>query len=114
MERKKAAIIMSIVVLLLGIPPLMSFGSWSHIEIFGLGLFDLYDYFVSNISMPLVGLAGALVICWVWDKQVAKDEVTSNSKFEFRLFNIWYNLTKYLVPILLILVFLTATGILKI
>lgn len=111
---KKAAIIMSIVVLLLGIPPLMSFGSWSHIEIFGLGLFDLYDYFVSNISMPLVGLAGALVICWVWDKQVAKDEVTSNSKFEFRLFNIWYNLTKYLVPILLILVFLTATGILKI
>lgn len=113
-KRKKAAIIMSIVVMLLGIPPLMSFGGWSHVEIFGLGLFDLYDYFVSNISMPLVGLAGALVICWVWDKQVAKDEVTSNGKFEFKLFNIWYNVTKYIVPILLIFVFLTATGILKI
>ncbi|MCF6461237.1 sodium-dependent transporter [Clostridium sp. Cult3] len=113
-KRKKAVIIMSIVVILLGIPPLMSFGGWSHVEIFGLGLFDLYDYFVSNISMPLVGLAGALVISWVWDKQVAKDEITSNGKFEFGLFNVWYNLTKYVVPILLIFVFLTATGILKI
>jgi NSS family neurotransmitter:Na+ symporter len=114
MERKKATIIMSLVVVLLGITPLMSFGSWSHVKIFGLGLFDLYDYFVSNISMPLVGLAGALVISWVWDKQVAKDEVTSNGKFEFGLFNVWYNLTKYVVPILLIFVFLTATGILRI
>ncbi|HSH36662.1 MAG TPA: sodium-dependent transporter, partial [Schnuerera sp.] len=112
--RKKAGIIMSGVVVLLGIPPLMSFGGWSHVEIFGLGLFDLYDYFVSNISMPLVGLAGALVICWVWDKQVAKDEITSNGKFEFGLFNLWYNLTKYVVPILLAIIFLTATGILKI
>lgn len=113
-DRKKAAIIMSIVVLLLGIPPLMSFGNWSHIEIFGLGLFDLYDYFVSNISMPLVGLAGAIVICWVWDKEVTKDETTSSGKVEFKLFDVWYNLTKYVVPILLIFVFLTATGILRI
>lgn len=76
--------------------------------------FDLYDYSVSNISMHLVGLAGAIVICWVWDKEVTKDEITSSGKVEFKLFDVWYNLIKYVVPILLIFVFLTATGILRI
>ncbi|QQY80113.1 hypothetical protein [Keratinibaculum paraultunense] len=54
------------------------------------------------------------MICWIWDKEVARNEITNNGKIEFKLFNIWYNLTKYFVPILLIFVFLTATGILRI
>lgn len=113
-KRKMATIIMGTLVMILGIPPLMSFGNWGHIKMFGLNFFDLYDYFVSNITMPLVGLAGALVITWVWDKKLAKDELTSNGKYKFRLFNIWYNLTKYIVPILLVIIFLTATGVLNI
>ena len=114
MNRKAVSIIMSIVVLILGIPPLMSFGGWSHIQIFGKGFFDLYDYFVSNISMPLVGLAGTLVIGYVWKKKDVENEVTNNGEVKFKAFNLWYNLVKYVVPVLLIIIFLTATGILKI
>ena len=114
MNRKAVSIIMSIGVLILGIPPLMSFGGWSHIQIFGKGFFDLYDYFVSNISMPLVGLAGTLVIGYVWKKKDVENEVTNNGEVKFKAFNLWYNLVKYVVPVLLIIIFLTATGILKI
>ena len=114
LKRKISTFIMGLVILALGIPPLLSFGAWGHISIFGLNFFDLYDYFVSNITMPLVGLAGALVITWVWDKELAKNEVTSLGKHKFGLFDIWYNLTKYILPILLLIILLTSTGILKI
>lgn len=114
MSRKKAVVIMSILVIALGIPPLMSFGGWSGIQMFGKNLFDIYDYFVSNISFPLVGLAGALVIGYVWKEKDVKLEVTNNGEVKFGLYNVWYKLVKYVIPFLLIIIFLTATGILRI
>lgn len=114
MSRKKAVAIMSIIVVALGIPPLMSFGSWGGVQMFGKNLFDIYDYFVSNISFPLVGLAGALVIGHVWNEKDVKDEITNNGEIKFGLYNVWYKLVKYVIPFLLIIIFLTATGILRI
>ena len=114
MSRKKAVAIMCLVVIALGIPPLMSFGSWSGVRVFGKNLFDMYDYFVSNISFPLVGLAGALIIGYVWKEKDVKGEVTNNGEIKFGLYNVWYKWVKYVVPFLLIIIFLTATGILRI
>lgn len=113
-SRKKAVVIMSLVVIALGIPPLLSFGSWSGVKVFGKNLFDMYDYFVSNISFPLVGLAGALIIGYVWKEKDVKGEVTNNGEIKFGLYNVWYKWVKYVVPFLLIIIFLTATGILRI
>ncbi|MBZ2174883.1 sodium-dependent transporter [Schnuerera sp. xch1] len=114
MSRKSAVLVMCLIILLLATPPLMSYGSWGDIKIFGKNFFDLYDYFVSNISFPLVGLAGALIISHVWNEKDLKDEITNTGEIKFGLYKFWYSFVKYIIPILLVILFLTATGILNI
>lgn len=113
-SRKDAVFIMFLIIAALGIPPLMSYGPWSDVLIFDKNFFDLYDYCVSNIQMPLVGLAGALLIGYVWKEKDVKDEITNNGEIKFGLYNAWYKTIKYIIPVLLVILFLTATGILKI
>jgi NSS family neurotransmitter:Na+ symporter len=113
MKRSKAAVLIGTIILIVGIPTLLSFGPWSEVKMFGLNFFDLYDHTVSYIILPLIGLAGSLIITFTWDKKIVMDEVTNEGKVKFALKNVWYYSVKYLSPILLTIVFLTSTGILK-
>jgi neurotransmitter:Na+ symporter, NSS family len=114
MKRSKAAIVIGTIIIIVGIPTLLSFGPWSQVKVFGLNFFDLYDHTASYIILPLIGLAGSLILTFTWDKKIVMDEVTNNGKVKFALKNVWYYSIKYLSPILLIIVFLTSTGIIKI
>lgn len=112
-SRVKAAIGVGSLIMIIGIPTLLSFGPWSDIKVFGYNFFDLYDYATSNIALPLIGLAGSLILGFTWSKKVVMNEVTNNGKIKFALKNVWYYSVKYLSPVLLIIVFLTSIGMLK-
>lgn len=114
MNRGKATWLTTLFVFALGIPPLMSFGPWSNVKVGGRNIFDMYDYFVSNISFPLVGLFGAILVGYIWNKKDVIDEVTSSGQNHFKLVNIWYSLIKYVIPVVLFIIFLQAIGILKV
>ncbi|WDV44610.1 sodium-dependent transporter [Clostridiaceae bacterium M8S5] len=113
-SRAKATWLTTLFVFVLGIPPLMSFGAWSNVKIGGKNLFDMYDFFVSNISFPLVGFFGAILVGHLWRKEDVYNQVTGDRIHSFSLINIWYFFIKYLIPFIILMIFLQSIGILKI
>ncbi len=111
MTRPKAAIVLGIIISIIGVPALLSFGPWSHITLFGKGFFDLFDYFVSNIALPVVGLAGSLIIGFNWPKGTVIREVTNEGQIQFKIKDTWYADVKYISPVILTVIFLNAIGI---
>ncbi|MBU5605978.1 sodium-dependent transporter [Staphylococcus hominis] len=102
-KRKAISIIASILVFIISIPATLSFSSLSGIK-FGAGtIFDNMDFIVSNILMPLGALGTTLVVGQLLDKQALKE---SFGKDKFKLFVPWYILIKYMMPVIIILVFI--------
>lgn len=67
LQRRTAAIGMTVLIFLLGIPASLSLGVWSEYKLLGRGVFDLFDYLTSNVLMPLGGILVSLFVGWrVW------------------------------------------------
>ncbi|MEX3459453.1 sodium-dependent transporter [Staphylococcus hominis] len=102
-KRKAISVIASILVFVISIPATLSFSSLSGVK-FGAGtIFDNMDFIVSNILMPLGALGTTLVVGQLLDKQALKE---SFGKDKFKLFVPWYILIKYIMPVIIILVFI--------
>lgn len=102
-KRKAISVIASILVFFISIPATLSFSSLSGVK-FGAGtIFDNMDFIVSNILMPLGALGTTLVVGQLLDKQALKE---SFGKDKFKLFVPWYILIKYIMPVIIILVFI--------
>ncbi len=68
-KRPIAVIVCLLFMLILSIPCALSFGVLADVKVFGKTVFDMSDFLVSNISLPLGGLLSAIFAAWfVWDK----------------------------------------------
>ncbi|WP_199185332.1 sodium-dependent transporter [Staphylococcus xylosus] len=102
-KRKSIAIYASILVFIISIPATLSFSSLSGIQ-FGAGtIFDNMDFLVSNILMPLGALGTTLVVGQLLDKN---DLETHFGKDRFKLFMPWYYLIKFVLPVVIVLIFI--------
>lgn len=105
-KRKKYALLLSLAVFITSIFPALSFGIYKDFK-FGVGtIFDNMDFLVSNIMMPLGVLFTTLFCGFVLDKQLLFSIFTRNSQHS-KLFTLWYTLIKYILPIVIIIVFVT-------
>lgn len=111
--RKKAVIIVSIVLFIMCIAASLSMGAWSGFAIFGMNIFDTLDYIASYILLPLAGFFTSVFIGWVWGKEQVFAEVTNSGSFKFNIFNVWFFLCRWIIPIIIFLVFLSSIGILS-
>lgn len=101
-KRKSVSFYLSILVFIISIPATLSFGSLSHIKFAAGTIFDNMDFLVSNILMPLGALGTTLVVGQLLDKQALKEHF---GKDKLRLFIPWYYLIKFILPIVIILIF---------
>jgi len=112
-DRMKSAIWAGIIIFLVGIPSSLSQGVFSWFKIGGLDFLNAADFLASYIMMPF----GAFMMCIFISRRFGIDEAikeaTNNGKLNFGLKNAWSFLIKYVVPVIIILVFLSSTGILK-
>lgn len=106
LSRKKASALVSCCCMLLGVGCSLSFGPWSDYTVFGLTLFDLFDFVASKIIMPIGGLLICLFVGWYLDRKLVHDEVTNRGTVPFRLFGLYIFLLRYVVPIAMVLIFL--------
>lgn len=111
MSRLKAALIVGAISYVLGVAVSYSFGIWGEFTIFGKGIFDLFDWTGSNVLLPLGGLMAALLVGWVWKKEGALNEVSSGGENLFWFNSIWFALVKYVVPVVLVIIFFMGIGI---
>ncbi len=68
-KRPIAVIVCLLFMLILSIPCALSYGVLADVKLFGKTVFDMSDFLVSNISLPIGGLLSAIFAAWfVWDK----------------------------------------------
>ncbi|MCR8868903.1 hypothetical protein CN563_08940 [Bacillus sp. AFS026049] len=110
-KRKKASWIAGITVFLIGIPSALSFGVLSDVKIFNLSIFDFADYLTSNIALPVGALFISLFIGYQMKRIEVQKEFETGADPGRSLFKPWYFLIRYIVPIMIILVFLKSTNL---
>ncbi len=106
----------SALVFVLGIPSALSFGGWSHIGLWNLNIFDVMDYLSANILLPLGGMLVAIFVGWYLSKKDVLYELHQGfglTTTKRNIGRVWLFLVKYVAPILIFLVFLSAIGVIK-
>ncbi len=108
-SRKLSLTLTVLVILALGSVCSLSQGVLGDFKIFGLNVFDLFDFSSANIMMPLGALIFVLFAGWKLPKPVFMNELTSDGLHRFRPWFaafIYYSV-KYLAPIVIIVVLLS-------
>lgn len=104
MERKKAVTLTGCIMVFTGILSSLSMGLMSGVKVFGVGFFDLFDILTDKIFMAIGGLLLAIFVGWFMKKEDLKDELTNGGTIKFGLFEVWYNLLKYVIPVAIAIV----------
>ena len=111
--RKRAALIVSFGVLVLGVVSSLSFGLLKEYTVFGLNFFDLLDYATAKIMLPFGGLLVCVFVGWRIDRKILKAELTNQGTASFYFFTIYAFLLKYIAPIAIGLIFINELGLFK-
>ncbi len=114
MNRRKATIISSIAIWLVGILATLSFGDLKEVKIFGKTFFDNMDYLSANVLLPLGALLIVIFLGWVLGRKPVREEISNEGAVKPKLFNIFFFIVKYIAPIAIVLVFLNSLGLIKI
>lgn len=108
MSRGGASVVAGIATWLTGIGTVLSFNLWSESKWLGKTFFDLLDYLTANIMLPLGGLLIAVFAAWVMHRTSTRDALEMGDGPGFEL---WHFLLRFVAPLAVIIVFLSATGI---
>ncbi|GGE44786.1 transporter [Pullulanibacillus camelliae] len=112
-SRVTVTILASIIMFVAGIPAALSQSTLKHIHIFGKTAFDATDFLVSNILLPVGCFLIAIFIAHKMDKQLVKQQFLEGGRLGQGWYTCWHFLMKWLVPITIILVFLSTLGLFK-
>ncbi len=99
MTRVKAVSITGAIMVVTGIFASLSLGVMSGSTFLGVGAFDFFDILTDKIFLAIGGLLLAIFVGWVVKKEDLEEELTNGGTIKFALFNVWYNLIKWIIPI---------------
>ncbi len=105
-SRHRAAWMVTVACILLGIACSLSMGAWNGFRIGGLCLFDLFDFISAKIILPLGGIVICLFVGWRLDRQLVYAEVTNNGMLRIRLFRLYIFLVRWVSPLAIALIFI--------
>ncbi|ENQ3104762.1 sodium-dependent transporter [Bacillus cereus] len=111
-KRPSASLLIGLLIFVVGIPAALSFGVMSDVKLFGKTFFDLVDFSVSNVLLPLGVLAISLFVPNKMKKELLMQELEVTETRGKTLFNIWFFLLRYVIPITVLLVLLNVIGVL--
>ncbi|MDY0256377.1 sodium-dependent transporter [Gudongella oleilytica] len=110
--RKKSVYLSGAIMVVTGILSSLSLGVMSGFTLFGVGAFDFFDILTDKIFLAIGGLILAVFVGWFMDKNELKEEMTNGGAIKFGLFEFWYALVKFVIPIAIAIVaFFGITGI---
>ena len=75
MARRRATLMASGIAIALGSLCALSFGVMSHCTIFGMTVFDLFDFASSNVALPLGGMMVSVFVGWFLDRRVFTEQL---------------------------------------
>lgn len=113
-RRRWAAPIAWTVCVAIGIACSLSMGIWDDFKIFGMNLFDLFDFTTAKIMLPLGGLLTALFVGWKMDRKALLSEISNERALPQWLIRIYYSLIRVILPLAIIAIFLNELGLFSI
>lgn len=109
MNRIYASVFLGVITWFIGLGSMLSFNIWSEYKLFGLNFFNFLDNLTANIMLPLGGLFIAVFAGWLMKVESSKNELaTAKSGY-----TVWLILIRYVSPIAVMVVFLSAIGVIK-
>ena len=111
--RGKAARLVTTGCILLGILCSLSLGVTKEFTIFGLGMFDLFDFVTAKLMLPLGGLLISIFTGWYLDKKIVWAEITNDGSLKVPVYKLIIFILRYIAPIAISLIFINELGLIK-
>lgn len=109
LSRKQAARLVTMGCIFLGIFCSLSLGAKDY-TIFGMTLFDCFDYLTAKIMLPLGGFFIALFAGWYLDKKILWEEISNQGTLKSGIYHIVIFILKYIAPIGIACIFINELG----
>ena len=111
--RGKAARLVTGGCITLGILCSLSLGVMKGFTIFGLGIFDLFDFVTAKIMLTLGGLCVSIFTGWYLDKKIVWSEITNDGSLKVPVYKLIIFILRYIAPIAISLIFINELGLIK-
>ncbi|MBH5328956.1 sodium-dependent transporter [Eikenella sp. S3360] len=109
-KRAKTTWIIGTAIFIVGIPSALSFGVLSDWTLFGKTLFDLWDYMITALIMPISSLLVAIFVGWVRQKSDVFGHMREGSSVPQAVIALWLAALRFLAPVAILLVFANTLG----
>ena len=110
-SRRKAATIVTAACSTIGIVCALSFGPFNDIKMFGMTIFDLFDYVSSNIFLPVGGMFISIFTGWYLDKKLVRDEITNHGSLHVPYLRFVIFILRYFAPVAIAIILLNQLGL---
>ena len=110
-SRRKAATIVTAACSTIGIVCALSFGPFNDIKMFGMTIFDLFDYVSSNIFLPVGGMFISIFTGWYLDKKLVRDEITNHGSLRVPYLRFVIFILRYFAPVAIAIILLNQLGL---
>jgi NSS family neurotransmitter:Na+ symporter len=99
------------VLALVGTTCALSNSTLSGFKLFGMTMFDLFDFATSNIMMPLGGIGLCLFVGWIWGFERFKTELTNHGMLKNEgVLHVVFWIARVVSPIAILVVMLKGLG----
>lgn len=110
-NRRKAAMVVTLACSTVGVVCALSFGPFDGVKIFGMTIFDFFDYVSSNIFLPVGGMLIAIFTGWYLDKKLVRDEITNRGTLRAPYLPVIIFILKYIAPVAIACILLGQLGL---
>lgn len=113
LTRKKAAWMVTTGCIVLGVFCSLSLGPGKEYTLFGLTLFDLFDFVTAKIMLPMGGMFIAIFTGWYLDKRIVWEEISNNGTLKIQIYRLLLFILRFIAPVAIAFIFINELGLLK-
>ena len=113
LTRKKAAWMVTTGCIVLGVFCSLSLGPGKEYTLFGLTLFDLFDFVTAKIMLPLGGRFIAIFTGWYLAKRIVWEEISNNGTLKIQIYRLLIFILRFIAPVAIAFIFINELGLLK-
>ena len=106
LDRKVAARWVTGCAMVLGTLCSLSLNAVPQLRLFGMQLFDFFDYLTANILLVAGGFFTAIYVGWILPKKIVYDEITNGGALHGKLLQMFLFSVRYICPIGILGIFL--------
>lgn len=106
MTREKASMLNTVIAIVFGSLCALSFGAAADWNIFGMTVFDLFNFTTANLLMPVCGIVFAIFAGWFMDKKLVRSQLTNGETLKVRTYKSIVFSLRYIAPLAILSIFL--------